>query len=100
MDLFTPIVSEELDSKEPIPQNLTEFNRRAILRTGRVVESQTLFRLKLVGKGALCPAPMIPPEGRRVAAEKVEMMRRNRLIQQDFTRSRTCIYFWFRARVT
>jgi hypothetical protein len=31
--------------------------------TGRVVESQTLFRLELVGKGALCPAPMNPPEG-------------------------------------
>jgi uncharacterized protein YbjT (DUF2867 family) len=37
--------------------------------TGRVVESQTLFRLKLAGKGALCPAPMNPPEGRHVTAE-------------------------------
>ncbi len=68
--------------------------------TGRGLESQTLFRLKLVGKGALCPTPMNPPEGRHVAAEKVEMMRRNRPIQQNFTRSRTCVYFWFRARVT
>jgi hypothetical protein len=66
----------------------------------RVVESQTLFRLELVGKGALCPAPMNPPEGRHVAAEKVEMMRRNRPTQQNFTRSRTCVYFWFRAGVT
>ena len=68
--------------------------------TGRVVESQTLFRLKLVGKGALCPTPMNPPEARDAAAEKVEMMRRNRPTQQNFTRSRTCVYFWLRARVT
>jgi hypothetical protein len=68
--------------------------------TGRDVESQTLFRLRLVGKGALCPARMKPPEGRHVAAEKVEMMRRNHPTQQNFTRSRTCVYFWFRARVT
>ena len=64
--------------------------------TGRVMQSQTHFRLKLVGKGALCPAPMNPLEGRHVAAEKVEMMRRNRPTQQNFTRSRTCVYFWFR----
>ena len=31
---------------------------------------------------------------------KVEMMRRNRPTQQNFTRSRTCVYFWFRVRVT
>jgi hypothetical protein len=68
--------------------------------TGRVVESQTLFRLKLVGEGSLCLLPMNPPEGRHVAAEKVEMMRRNRPTQQNFTRSPTCVYFWFRARVT
>ena len=68
--------------------------------TGRVVESQTLFRLKLVGKGALCLAPTNPPEARHVAAEKVEMIRRNRQTQQNFTRLRTCVYFWFRAGVT
>ena len=30
---------------------------------------------------------------------KVEMMRRNCPTQQNFTRSRPCVYFWFRARV-
>jgi len=51
-------------------------------------------------EGRLMPSAMNPPEGRHVAAERVEMMRRNRLTQQNFTRSRTCVYFWFRARVT
>jgi hypothetical protein len=65
------------------------------------VRIQTLIALRLLGFGYSAIAavgPMLwaflngPAEG--------YSMWRDRPIQQDFTRSRTCVYFWFRARVT
>lgn len=37
--------------------------------TGRNLETETLFKLKPMGKGALWSAPVNPPEGRHVAAD-------------------------------
>jgi hypothetical protein len=50
--------------------------------TGCGLESQTLLRLKLVGM-----------DGRHVAAEKTEMMRRDRPTRQNYTRPGLAHFF-------
>ena len=89
---------------------MPKFCPRAIRRAGQSHDTDALdgarfrksdtFSPEAGREGRLMSSAHEPAEGRHVAAEKVEMMRRNRPIQQNFTRSRTCVYFWFRARVT